>query len=37
MVFPHRECAFGAVAAPIPVYGLDLFQKFADVTTFGSE
>jgi hypothetical protein len=26
MVFPHRECGFAAVAAPIPVYGSDCFK-----------
>src|SRR6202165_3478350 len=29
MVFPHRECGFAAVAAPIPVYGWDLFWSYS--------
>ena len=27
MVFPHRECGFAAVAAPIPVYRWDLIKS----------
>jgi hypothetical protein len=27
MVFPHRECGFAAVAAPIPVYGWDFSRE----------
>jgi hypothetical protein len=27
MVFPHRECGFAAVAAPIPVYRWVLIKK----------
>ncbi len=33
MVFPHRECGFAAVTAPIPVYGWDFSKGLLQATS----